>query len=479
MRKLLLFLLLFGLLLPARLAAHPFNAASYVIVDTDGGIDDYRALCLLLSAPDIRVIAVTASTGVLPARTVAVKARALLNQLHHEGIPVAVNEDGLQNTKGCSPALGFEWGVESAVNQFNIISLDSLGTWLSMHFRKKITWISLGSLSTVIRLHEIFPALSQYDAQIIWSSEALHPFSGFNHRIDTSLVAKLHVLPVAVTIVQGGGSYPASFAKAIDSVHTTTALAFGRSFGEATAGSPFALRAYDEMSILFLHHRADFEMQAHDKVMLARFAGQQPFTGMVAAVLAEKNMQAFQIVERMPPDPGFYQQDVRQWAAAIMQAHGMQEWVSVVNTFELHRHIGVYALVGAKMGERALEYFGAGIDELAVVSMAGSGPPISCMNDGIQVSTGATLGHGLIKVREDVPQVAAWFTYMGQTIGLRLRESWSRQIKTEIGQLVQQHGLESDRYWEEVRRLALGYWMQMDRHDMFDVVTANAATEGR
>ena len=54
------------------------------------------------------------------------------------------------------------------------------------------------------------------------------------------------------------------------------------------------------------------------------------------------------------------------------------------------------------MGIRAREYFNTGVDEFSAVSFAGSIPPLSCMNDGIQVSTGATPGHGLLTVINDI-----------------------------------------------------------------------------
>ena len=49
-------------------------------------------------------------------------------------------------------------------------------------------------------------------------------------------------------------------------------------------------------------------------------------------------------------------------------------------------------------------------------------PPLSCMNDGIQVSTGATPGHGLLTVKnEPSPTPAVEFTYMNRKIKLTLK----------------------------------------------------------
>ena len=55
-------------------AAFSHNKAKYhVIVDTDGGIDDFRAICLLLASPEIEVIAVTTTDGVLNPVKTAIK----------------------------------------------------------------------------------------------------------------------------------------------------------------------------------------------------------------------------------------------------------------------------------------------------------------------------------------------------------------------------------------------------------------------
>jgi pyrimidine-specific ribonucleoside hydrolase len=53
---------------------------------------------------------------------------------------------------------------------------------------------------------------------------------------------------------------------------------------------------------------------------------------------------------------------------------------------------------------------------LEVLSHAGTKPPISCLNDDLQVSTGATLGHGTIPIAADPkPRPEATFTDGGHT----------------------------------------------------------------
>jgi pyrimidine-specific ribonucleoside hydrolase len=52
-------------LLPFYLHSHPWKPSHYVIIDTDGGIDDMRAITMLLASPDVRVLGITVSGGAL------------------------------------------------------------------------------------------------------------------------------------------------------------------------------------------------------------------------------------------------------------------------------------------------------------------------------------------------------------------------------------------------------------------------------
>jgi formylmethanofuran dehydrogenase subunit E len=58
--------------------------------------------------------------------------------------------------------------------------------------------------------------------------------------------------------------------------------------------------------------------------------------------------------------------------------------VSLQGLIQFHEHLGIYSILGAKMGFRAREYFNVGIDELKIKSFVGSRPPVSCLNDGLE-----------------------------------------------------------------------------------------------
>ena len=451
--------------------AHPWNPSGYVVIDTDGGIDDYRTLCLLLSTNDVRVLGITTSNGVLNAENAAIKVKALLNSLYHEGIPVAINSHIQKSGRDCPTAMDFSWGDENFVNSSEFISIDSLSNYLSRECKNKIDFVNLGSLSTVHYLMSSNERFAELIEQIIWSSYAIFPMQGFNYENDTYAVFSLTRLNIPIHIVQGEGEYSDNHIRTIESLIKLTAQRMCRSFSNDILNSPFGHKMFDEMVAVYLYYPEKCLKDSTGGFIFYRMNTdyKEETNNYIINILKENNMYPNQIINQLPLDTSFYKPDVQTLMKEIIAKHGVIEWNAAVTTFELHRHIGTYALIGAKMGIRALEYFGAGVDELKVCSYAGSKPPLSCMNDGIQVSTGATLGHGLIKVVEDNSMPVADFTYMGRTIRIKLKDELSENISKEIKELVEEYGLSNDEYWNTIRESAINYWLSLDRHEIFNI----------
>jgi formylmethanofuran dehydrogenase subunit E len=171
-----------------------------------------------------------------------------------------------------------------------------------------------------------------------------------------------------------------------------------------------------------------------------------------------------------PHHPEDYKEDVRQIMPAAIQKYGSGEWKLVVMTCELHGHLGIYAIVGAKMGLKAMEYFHSGPDEIQIISKAGSNPPISCLNDGLQVSTGATMGHGLFSVEMNCPVMpSAEFIYDGRHITVSLKEDVRLKIENDVKDCVKKNNGLTENYWIDIRALALQYWLELDRNSIFDI----------
>jgi pyrimidine-specific ribonucleoside hydrolase len=167
-------------------------------------------------------------------------------------------------------------------------------------------------------------------------------------------------------------------------------------------------------------------------------------------------------------DSSLFTGDVRQMAGSVIERYGPEEWRAVVLTTELHGHLGVYSLIGAKMGVRALELLSVPAGDVRVASAAGHEPPLSCLNDGLQVATGATLGQGTITIISGETAPAAVFTSGSRHLRLELRGTIAEQIGGTLRQLVQRCGGLTPEYWAQVRQLAIQYWRDLDRREAFD-----------
>jgi pyrimidine-specific ribonucleoside hydrolase len=137
-------------------------------------------------------------------------------------------------------------------------------------------------------------------------------------------------------------------------------------------------------------------------------------------------------------------------------------------TNEIHGHTGIYSIIGAKMGIRAMEFFNVGVNNLEAVTFAGHDPPLSCFNDGVQISTGATIGQGLISISDSIsPIPSAIFEFNDQQVRMALDPEIAAQIQKEIRYGVTNYGLLSDTYWLYIENLAVEYWADFDRQKIF------------
>lgn len=176
------------------------------------------------------------------------------------------------------------------------------------------------------------------------------------------------------------------------------------------------------------------------------------------------------IFSAFPLHPENYSEDTQKIMTEVIGKYGLEEWKTVVLTNEIHGHLGIYAIVGAKMGLLAREYLGISHDEVSIISHAGTKPPLSCLNDGLQVSTGATIGHGLFTVNADpTKSPSAVFQHHSTIIRIALKSEIWQKIEQDIkNALLENDGL-TPGYWKEIRRLGLIYWLEFDRNQIFNI----------
>ena len=127
-------------------------------------------------------------------------------------------------------------------------------------------------------------------------------------------------------------------------------------------------------------------------------------------------------------------------------------------------------MLGVKMGLYVKDIFNADAlsGDIGITAYTGTVPPVSCLLDGLQASTGSTLGHGLIKVADDPvpPSAKATFTCGGKAVTVALKPEYEAQIEADIKKGVSLYG-HTPEYWKYVENLALRYARDWDREEIF------------
>ncbi|MDR1675547.1 MAG: nucleoside hydrolase [Tannerella sp.] len=481
MRRLLFAGIICGLAGCLPVAAHSGKARFHVLIDTDGAADDLRAICILLGNREVEVLSVTTSEGALTPAVAARKVTALLCHFHHEGIPVGtgrpLNIPPPAWRKHSEEAL---WGDTAHLAVSSQKAADLLVHTIENE-EERVTVICLGTLTN---LHDALaerPELKERIGQVIWYSSSAQPLQGANYDADPVSADLVLASGIPVHIVSAAEPYPLPIdaqylallsgivrehARHIVRTHSTGALrpavvsGHMQAWDDWTAVYLFAPELFDSVAVapaVTAHRPADAQAVTRARETIVR-------------ILTGKPDSESRVFYGFPEDPGLYADDVAPTVRDILARHGQSEWRAGVLTNELHGHLGIYAIIGVKMGIRAREYFNIGVDDIKVTSYAGSQPPISCLNDGLQVSTGATLGHGLICVSpEERIRPEATFTFKNRTLRLRLKPEYAQQIRRDVEEGIRLHGNLTEAYWMHVRTLAIRYWLAFDRHEIFEI----------
>jgi formylmethanofuran dehydrogenase subunit E len=89
---------------------------------------------------------------------------------------------------------------------------------------------------------------------------------------------------------------------------------------------------------------------------------------------------------------------------------------------KLHGHAGPYLNLGIKMGLLALEKLDVkGYFDLFTEVELKYSTPISCLVDGLQISTGCTMGKGNIKVKDNPDMIRSLFKTGNKTLLVTLK----------------------------------------------------------
>lgn len=423
----------------------PQKFSHKVIIDTDCTAGDLRAIGLLLSNKAITVKAVLFSDGIFSTETCVAKLDSLLTGFHVDNIPLVFEK--------ANP------GISSSENKANknpekqngflkpeeLMPLSELVSSGLINESDKTEFICFGPLANIAKLIRDEGNISKAIEKIIWYRGQVDDVGSYNFAADS--VSAKYILNTGIKTCQV--LKPVRFQK------------IAEIFGE-------------ELAAVYLMNPDLFEMVpliSHPNLIYSKGFDEASVNEVINDLLMGTYIPDENVVfTRFPTDRSMFRYDVRPIIDTAIALYGPDEWKANVMTDEFHGHLGVFSIVGAKMGIRAREYFGVGPDMLKARSYAGSKPPYSCLNDGIQVSTGATVGMGTFFLANDsLTRPSAIFTYKNRSILISLKKEFLQIVDADIKEGILKYGLMDDGYWKLIRRNALKYWVEWDRNKIFDL----------
>jgi pyrimidine-specific ribonucleoside hydrolase len=180
--------------------------------------------------------------------------------------------------------------------------------------------------------------------------------------------------------------------------------------------------------------------------------------------------RTFHILKHLPLDSASYQPATAALVkAGLPEKFGYKEWAAVVLTNEIHQHVGIYTILGAKMGVRAQEVLQAPARAVNVTVETGGKPPLSCLIDGLQVALGSTFAQDLIHAPAcEQPLVAAVFEYKTRKVRLSLKPEAQKKVTEMIAKAVKECGNMTPAYFQQIEADSYRVWAEFDRNAIFD-----------
>ena len=460
--------------------AHSGKPKYNVIIDTDGAIDDLRSITMFLAQNDIRVLAITTSQGSLSAETIAPKVSQLLSYFHHEGIPVGMGTNLNSNLPTWAEfSKNVDWanGLNTSYDK-NFISAEKLIEQTIEQSNSKITLIALGSLNAYANWLQNHPDQISKIEKIVWYNNSAIA-DDFNFAIDPQSFETIKSSSIKLDIVGNNSDQLNINKEYVEALKTANSIYANYLVSIHETPSIFArvenehFGYWDDLIPLYMSVPMLFESQQEGnikKVLVNENIPASLINEGICKILESSSATNNRVFNQFPTDSLLYKKEFRSMLNETLKNYGAIEWKAICMTNEIHGHTGIYSIIGAKAGIRAMDYFNVGVNNLIIKTYSGHKPPLSCFNDGVQISTGATIGQGLIEISDTIIKTPTIVVKCNnQKVKFTLNQEISKQIQHDIQFGVKTYGLKSPLYWTYIEELAIKYWQEFDRNNLFEI----------
>lgn len=476
--------------------AHSGKPRTYAIIDTDCAPDDLRTICMLLGDRSMEILAITTTEGALTPAEGCQKVKGLLNEFYHQGIPVAAGREvKVTASKWRGTCQQVYWGepiIDTIVDSMAMTAKDLMIKTINNE-QKPVTLICLGALTNLSDVLTAQPQLKEKINRVVWYNSGAQPMTGLNFEVDPQ--SAIQVMDSGVPMMLVSPTRPSS--APVDRLFLAElgrnqSSCYAQKVADCHATPPLRdmvrnenLRIWDELTVVALNAPQLFNVDSvapnikwysidvPRKIL--------PLERQILAIYQGPENVEGKVFYRFPLEESYYIRDVMPIIGRAVQRHGQSEFRAAVLANELHNHLDIYTTIGVKMGTRAREYFNTGADNMNVTTYAGNLSPMRCLNDGLLVSTGCMPGLGQIaadsvtadSIRPEVTRPEATFAYKDKKVTLRLKPEYQQQVQAELQHGVDTYGADTEANWQYVRNLALKYWLDWDRHQIFEVIPEN------
>jgi inosine-uridine nucleoside N-ribohydrolase len=427
-----------------------------VIVDTDMGMDDARALLALTGSPGIRLAAVIVTGGSASAAKGADNAIGIIESSLSGYVPVIRGMTPVH----LEPPPWRENAETMGGHPFpppRTLSQQTLEDVLGSGGIPKGRWLILGPLSSSAAMERTAPGtLSEIEAWIPATVDGT-VISGWNIACDPDAARVVLESAGMVFIVDAAAGFDAPRILSEVEGDTPAAIWIGATIG--TDGGAHAF-LFDEIAAAAVAAPDIFSISS-ERYRLSSVDGrsaalEQSDDGNIRIVRL-KDAAALEHVLH-----GSWERNPDEFCG--LGEHSHQHTASadpVARMKDFHGHLGPYVVLGYRMGMIALERTGSsGHFEISAEVHSILRPPRSCLIDGVQLGSGCTLGKRNITIEETGgPPFAIFTTSRGDKVTVRLRAGVPAMLQESIGSI----GVEAT---------GLAAW-EMSADSLFEITTGD------
>lgn len=463
-------------------AADEVTHTASVVIDSDMGIDDAVAVALALQCPHIRLHSVVACEGVASREFGVQMLGRMLDEFNRGDVLLYA---GAAPAGAGKPAPPFRHFAQKSIAQAmrgapREVSPFTPNAYVDKRHGKTIV-LAMGPLTNLAAALQDDAVRGGIERIIVQGSP--DPARNWNIGGDPEALSVVRASGVHLQFVESGPDAAKPTAWGLTGGPTGQQTSIGEAFVMRLFNDPAFADHYtkgvftyftDELPLLACLDPSLFDQQASasNQEQILRPKDPDAIVARFLTLLSDGRQSKDRVVfaEGTLPDT-ILQPDVRRRKAGILSRNGQAEWFAQLLMNELHEHLGLYSIIGVKMGLRAAELLNAPQHGMQVVSHSAARPPVSCLNDGVIIATGSTPGRDLFR-HEPGPAGSTRVTFVcnGRSLTLALKDDFRRKIKEQIDQLLKTHTLEDAEYWDGVRNAALDVWELWHRRELFDVV---------